>query len=351
MSVALDLGTRQLRSLRCDGNRLLARHCRAAYLVLDDLPLSRKMLERADIAYASGDGSLILMGDAAIEFSPVFGVPCLPIFPNGRIPRDDPPARQALAALVDTLLPEPGEPDETCCVTIPGHSASIDDKPGKSKGREFVSQLVALRGYRPVVANPSLSLILATLAADSFTGIGFDFGAGRCCASLAHRGVELAHVSISAAGDWIDMELARRDGEFCWDRAGSRFCNTQPATRFKESRTTSVVTPSNERETFLAELVRELVTYVIRQAADAFAATAEASGAGSLGKIPVVIGGGTAKLPGFQTLFEQVWAECPSPLAAKEFRLATDSPDTVARGCLIRAEIEASSAGDERHAA
>lgn len=349
MSVALDLGTRCLRSLRRTDDQLSARRCRAEYLVLDDLETVRRLLDRAEVTYACCEGSLMLLGDSAAEYSQVFGTPCSPMFPQGRIPRNDPPARQALAAMVDGLLPDPSQQGEICCMTISG-TMTTDDSPARNKQRhEFLSQLVALRGYAPLIVNSSTSLVLAELGSDSFTGMGFEFGAGSCSASLVRRGFEIAHTSIPAAGDWIDSELARRAGEFCWDRAGIRYLNARQAATWKESVTASIVEPSSDRETFLSDLVRELVAHVIRSANESFAKSIGANE--SLRAIPVVIGGGTSRLPGFQTLFEQIWNESQVAIPAKDFRLAADADYTIARGCLIRAELEATAAKDGKSAA
>jgi hypothetical protein len=349
MTVALDLGTRRLRSLRRQDDKLVARCCQAEYLVLDDIEPVRRLLDRAEVVYAQCDGALMLLGDAASEYSPVFGIPCSPIFPQGRIPRNDPPGRQALAAMVDGLLPEPKHAGELCCMTISGIAANEEFAPANAKRQQLLSQLVTLRGYTPIIVNASTALVLAELPADSFTGMGFEFGAGSCSASLVHRGTEVARVCIPAAGDWIDMELARRAGEVCWERTGNRYLNAPQAAKWKESVSASLLEPSNEREKFLAELVRELVAHVIRCASEAF--TKAIGGRDTLRQVSVVIGGGTAKLPGFQSLFEQIWDESQLPVQAKRFHLAASSDYTVARGCLIRAELEAPAANGDRSAA
>lgn len=349
MSVALDLGTRRLRSLRRLDDQLSARRCRAEYLVLDDLEPVRRLLDRAGVTYACCEGSLMLLGDVAAEYSSVFAVPCSPMFPQGRIPRNDPPARQALAAMVEGLLPDPSQAGEICCMTISGTSTIDDAAPSRNKRHEFLSQLVALRGYSPLIVNSSTSLVLAELGSDSFTGMGFEFGAGSCSASLVRRGFEIAHTTIPAAGDWIDTELARRAGEFCFDRGGNRYLNSQQAASWKESLTASIVEPSSDREKFLSELVRELVAHVIRNAAESFAKSI--GGQEAMRAVPVVIGGGTSRLPGFQAVFEQIWNESQVPLQASEFRLAADADYTIARGCLIRAELETPAAKNGKSAA
>ncbi|MEX2288034.1 MAG: hypothetical protein WD648_13150 [Planctomycetaceae bacterium] len=347
MSIALDAGVRRMRSLYQSGDRLLGRCCRAEYLLLDDVEPMRKLIDRIEIPHARCEDALVLMGDTAADLAPVFGTPCLSLFPNGKIPRDNPPARQILAALIEGLLPEPSDRDEVCCLTIPGNPTGDQGTFGHEY--KFLTHLVSLRGYAPLVATSSMSLVLAELAADSFTGIGFELGAGSCCASLSHRGIEIAHVSVPVSGDWIDTELARREEEYAWDRHGKRHLDTHSAARWKESIAGTVLQPSNDREQFLAELIRELVAYVIEAAAAEFARAIKTKPIRD--RVPIVLGGGTSRLPGFAALFEQALSATSFPLSTGEIRLSGDPKYTVARGSLIRAELESQSRAASRSAA
>ena len=159
MSAALDLGTSRLRSLRHENDRLLARGCRSEYLVMEELPAVRRVLDLANVAYARCEGAVMLLGDCAGEYASIFGVPCHPVFPQGRIPRNDPPARQALAAMIEGLLPDPSEPGEICCMTISGIAANDEGTP-RQKRRYGRSQILALRVFERVGAKgwPGLGL-------------------------------------------------------------------------------------------------------------------------------------------------------------------------------------------------
>jgi hypothetical protein len=65
----------------------------------------------------------------------------------------------------------------------------------------------------------------------------------------------------------------------------------------------------------------------------------------------VVCCGGTAKIRGFGNMLQQMLADAAFPLRVQKVRMVTDSDYTVARGCLIAAEIEEQAASDRRQAA
>jgi hypothetical protein len=347
MSIALDVGVHRLRSLRRQDGRLLGRGCRTLYAALADTQSSRQLLGQMQIPYATCEDNLAVMGDAAAEFSRLFKVPSVSLLANGKLPHDDPPARQIIGSLVEALIPEPRHPNEICCMTLPGISSAQ-----RSAGRrayEFLTRLVKLRGYTPLVLASSMAVILAELVGESFTGIGLSLGAASCKVSLAHRGLELACCSIPVGGNWIDEELALQNNDYAWDTSGNRYLDTESASQWKESLSRSILHPADAREQFLSNLYRELVSHVVTEAARNFATVA------NVGDLPqpvsVVVVGGTARIAGFDKLLEQIWRATPFPLATKEFRVVADSDYTVARGCLINAELEAQTAVGRRSAA
>ena len=67
--------------------------------------------------------------------------------------------------------------------------------------------------------------------------------------------------------------------------------------------------------------------------------------------LPVVVVGGTARIRGFQTLVSRAFAEAQFPLAISQIQLATEDDFTVARGCLINAQLESEVRTEMSHAA
>src|SRR5687768_7787811 len=92
MTVALDVGTSRMRSLRRERGELVGRSVPAAFALVPDEPSSRTLLARSGLAFAAGDGELALVGDAAVLNAAVFGAMPLRLLPGGLLPADDPPA-------------------------------------------------------------------------------------------------------------------------------------------------------------------------------------------------------------------------------------------------------------------
>lgn len=286
MSIALDLGSHSIRSLRPVGRQLHARNCRSVYSILPDNTEQRRLLEKAKIAYAACDDNLILLGEAAEELSRLFQTPCIDLLPGGTVPQSDPVARQIIALFIDALLPAPTMERQICCFTQSGHAraqTSFESRTG------FVAHLIQLRGYVPRPLGAGMALIFAELVQEKFTGIGLALGAAGAEISIAHCGHEIASCSVPRGRVWAD-ELA-----------------TLIATEPRVGRLTQ--------------------------------------------RLSIVCGGGTARTPGFCGLLRQQLYQHRLPVELGDIRLASDSPYTIARGCLINAQLEAADTQPLRRAA
>ncbi len=327
MSTALDVGVHDLRSLRRRHARVLGRRTRSAYAALPDTPSRRRVLERTRIPFAVCEDSLLLMGDHAAEFAGPFQTPCLPLLADGHVPTDDAPARQVLAALVDALLPEPVESDETCCVA---HSGDADDV-------AFLERLLRLSGYHPVVLPRGVAAALSQLGDVAFSGIGIDFGAGSTEVAVVHRGVEIARHVAQRGGNWIDGRLASEIPRFKQENGPDHRVDAETLGQWKADRS-SILEPTDEEGELLGELYTELLSTTIEEAAGAIAGCGELDGLPS--SLHVACVGGVSRVPGFQELLSGVWSRSEFPLSVDRIRLAGDPAYAVARGCLINAELE-----------
>jgi hypothetical protein len=326
-----------MRSLRRRGYRLIARSCRSVYASLSDTSPGRLVLDRLGTPYVVSEGKLVVLGDVVDDVSELFRIPAAPLLPAGRIARDDPPARQITAAVIESLLPPPNREGEYCCVTTTG---VLDNTPeGENEEYGFLRRVIRLRGYQPLAISSATALALAELVEESLTGVGMTFGAAGCEAALVHRGVEIARCTVRRGGDWIDEQLARQDAQYIWDSQGHRYLDVRGARRWKESGAASVLEPMSQRERLLSELFRELIHKVLQTAREAFASASLACEVPQ--PLSAVCSGGTASHPGFRDIVLDVMRTTPLPVDVKEVRVVNDWEYTVARGCLIRAVFEA----------
>ncbi|OYW13601.1 MAG: hypothetical protein B7Z55_16545, partial [Planctomycetales bacterium 12-60-4] len=203
MSIGLDLGSTQFRSLRLHGDRLIGRSCLAQVLSVPDTPAHRRLLDNDGVNYADSHGTLNVMGDAAGEWSRLMSLPARRLLIDGQLPHEDPIARQILSMMVDAVLPLARTPGETCCLTIPGELLPVQSSPE----RDFFLRLVRLRGYTPIVAGQGHSIVLAELEDASLSGLGISLGASISEFSLCRSGREIARCAIPWGSDEIHQRL------------------------------------------------------------------------------------------------------------------------------------------------
>ncbi len=341
MTIALDIGASQLRTLRRDDNRLIARSVDTLYSVLADTPAHRRLLDQAGIPFLLCDRNLVLLSESAEESASLFRVPSRRLLPHGRVPAADPVARQLLACLIEAVLPTAAAGGEICCLAIP---SGIALESGQSHSDvEFYSRIIRLQGYIPKIVPASQSLILAELVDSSFTGIGLIFGASGCEAILAHRGQALCHAQTSFGGDAIDEQLRERN--VAWHppianeaESPAEIIDEITIQKLREAAVPSERAPSASLEHVIAELLRRAGEKLIAAFDTELRRTPKARTVP--GPVAVICAGGLAQTPGFDRLISDVIGQCQLPVACQTPRIADVSARSVLRGLLICGEVE-----------
>ncbi|HUQ68488.1 MAG TPA: hypothetical protein VM165_03130 [Planctomycetaceae bacterium] len=303
MTIGLDLGTTQFRSLRRHHRRLIGRACDAVYTPLADSPAHRRLLDRDGVRYAEGDGDLLIIGPAAAEWSRLLDVAAIPLLPDGRLPEHDACARELLTFTLDAVLPAARLPGEVCCVTIPGELLPVDESPE----RDLILPLIRRRGYEPVVISQGLAIVLAELGASQFSGVGISLGASQCEFALAVSGREVARCTIP----WGSAELL----------AQARSSNPDDESAIHGPLLCD----------FLVELLLEAGDRIGQH--DGFRVLSQ--------PVSLACSGGITQARGFDQILQQAWRRAAWPIRLQSIRIAPDSFYTVARGCLIQALLDA----------
>lgn len=373
MSIALDFGTHRLKCLRRRFEHLVGRNCRTALSVVPNTEASRRILENVNVTYAVCDDNLVVLGDSAIDVSRLIQIPSVSPLPDGHVPKNDPPARQVVLALLNAVLPVPETQGELCCMTVPGGNRQLrrldggirneskqesdkDTDPDAAKSKspsrartkfsasddsddlEFLSHLVRLRGYEPMVINAGMASILANNSDSYFSGLGIDFGASTSDASLAVMSEEIGHCNIRKGGNWIDESLALEFNEFAWDSRGNKYLDTDSIGRWKEELETSILEPTDQRHARLAELYEQLITDVLEQVATEISRVPRMNEVQQPARL--VVCGGAARIKGFDRMLGQVLASMDFPIRIGDVRVAAESDYDVSRGLLINGELE-----------
>ena len=322
MSVGLDLGTTEFRSLRDSGESLIARRCRTSYLVVRDTPGHRRLLANTQARHGTCGSDLVVFGDDASECAAMLDLSVVPLLRDGRLPQGDPVARQILALMVEAILPAAESGAPICCLTVPGGYGL--DADNQSLDVRFLKQLVTLRGYTPQVISSGLAIVLAELASSSFSGLGISLGATNCEFSVVHCGRELARCTI-----------AGRLGEFCDEYLASQ--NTSRAAENSDLLQTSWQRNCTRS---LSEILTEAREKLISE--------------GSIRLIQqpmsIACAGGISQSEGFEQLFLKAWGQSGWPVRIGQTRIANNPGFAIARGGLIKAILESQSTSGRRAA-
>lgn len=315
MSIGLDLGTTEFRSIRDSGGDLIARRCRASYLVVKDSPGHRKLLENTRAIFGTCGDDLVILGDDAIECGAMLGLPAIPLLRDGRLPNSDPVARQILALMAEAILPPATQEREVCCLTVPGGYGLDGDT--QSVDVRFLKQLASLRGYAPQLISSGLAVVLAELAESSFSGLGISLGAVNCEVGVIHCGRELARSTVE--GRLADLE--------------------EPAPTRQQDSSIDVDPNTDEQQRAARERNRlQVLTAILTEAREALVSE------GSIRLIhqPTVIActGGITRSDGFANLFQQAWNQSGWPVRISRIQIASNPRFSVARGGLIKAILE-----------
>lgn len=306
MSIGLDLGSTQFRSLRRSADRLVGRLCRPVYLSLPDHAGIRRLLEREQTPFFVCEDQLIVVSDAAVEWASVLRTPLQRLLPDGQLPAHDPLSRQILTLMLDAVLPPAASPRDVCCLTIPGEL--LPDEAGPE--REFFTRLVTLRGYQTVMIGQGLAVVLSELSDVGLTGIGISLGSSQCEFGLVHCSQELARCAIP----WGSSEL----------------CTSVEGQESSGCHVPEISVPSNLLVDFLVELLLEAGLRIEQH--DGFRLLTQ--------PVTLACAGGITAHPAFDQAWHQAWERAAWPLQVREHRLTRHSTYTVALGCLIQAQLQ-----------
>ena len=326
MNVGLDLGTTQFRSTRTLQGELIVRQCPATYLAVADSAGHQRLIDNTRAQHATCGTDLIVFGDDAIDCAAMLDLPVTPLLRNGKLPSDDPVARQVLALMIDAVLPPADRRTDVCCLIVPGgYHFEANDIPFDVR---FLQQLTTLRGYVPRLISSSQAIVLAELPQASFSGLGISLGAASCEFGVIHCGQELARISIAS-----------------------------PLGELADAFSADSTSPSSERHIFSVDSARQaawehncfrLLVSILNEAREKLA---ESNGIRLLPQSAhVVCAGGITAADGFSKAFEAAWEKAAWPVSAIRIRIASDPTYTIARGALIQAHLENPST-EERSAA
>lgn len=335
MALALDLGSSEFRSLRWESGTLVARRTAAAYTVVDDTLLHRRLFEQMSVPTVRTDSQLLAIGHHAGAISRVLHLPRVHLLSRGEFSVQDPVARQIGQLLLEAVLPVCNSEKEVVYCTLPGMGRTHARRSVRS--RRFFEQLLRLRFAAIREVHPATAVVLAEMSTDGITGFGMSVGSESVSLSLCRSGQpELEWMHPHGARS-IHRAIAHNRHRYQWDAAGDRFLDLRWAEELGRAEGFSIAAPRTGDERLLTEGYGKLLREALR---GFFGILQQCRPAVSQAGLPMVVAGGPTQLPGFADLLCRLLAESPLAGTIRDPRVAALGPYSISRGLLIRAELE-----------
>jgi len=305
---------------------------RAEYAMLPSQDSFRDALADRRIAHAECDDSIVVFGNRAGLVRWLSRKPCAPLFTDGGVPTKDAPARQILHVLTKALLPAAPPKDSVCCVTVPG------GREHKSNA-EFLSRIVAMHGFEPLVVSSAESVLLAAGVDTSFTGVTVVLGAETSEISVCRYGVELASKTIAIGSNWIDSEIARQFQIHVWDEEGECYLDLEATRDWKHDQRIHLRNGVGERDKTLSRLYGSVLNQIATTVRDLLRAPQVQAKLGTE-RLSVICAGGATQVGGFTSALTERFVDHDIASEILSVRMVSDPSNAVVRGLLIYGELE-----------
>ena len=237
-----------------------------------------------------------------------------------------------IQAIIKNLVGTPSYENEVLCFCAPGDPINMDKN--AQFHRSVLTNFISSLGYQAECINEALALIFSECpvmedenepdGVSKFSGLGFSFGAGMANCCLALRQLPLLAFSVAHSGDWIDEEASKVLG-----------CDVSTITKYKEKHFDFTKQTDNLKHMALEVYYKATIENIVKQFASRFDSLEDDEKPSM--PLEIVVGGGTASVPGFVDKFEELIRNIELPFKVKGVRLARNPLYAVSNGCLTKA--------------
>ncbi len=323
MAKGLDIGTMNIISADRDGEDVIFKRQRNAFMKIDSSDLTKNMLDTSKVLYIEDDDGIRLLGEDAFKFATIFEKEARRPMRHGIISPEEKEAIPIMQLIVERTLGEKHTPNEVLYISTPADPIDVDmDVLYHKKTMEALTKRLK---YDTKVIDEGLAVIYSELADYNFTGLGISVGAGLTNVTLAYMASPLMSFSISRGGDWIDEQVAKSTG---------LPKEHVTATKEKISSLSNKVTVGSP-EGALNIYYDALITYVIEHLKKRLAHITPPNVA-----FPVAIAGGSSLPKGFFEMFQNKLKQANLGIDLSKIVKASNPLNSVARGCLIAARTQ-----------
>jgi hypothetical protein len=323
LAKGLDIGTMNIISADRNGEDIVFKRQRNAFMKIDSSDLTKNMLDTSKVLYIEDNDGIRLLGEDAFKFATIFEKEARRPMKHGIVSPQEKEAIPIMQLIVERVIGDAKGSNEILYISTPADPIDVDmDVLYHKKTMEALTNRLK---YDTRIIDEGLAVIYSELADFNFTGLGISVGAGLTNVTLAYMASPLMSFSISRGGDWIDEQVAKSTG-----------LTKEHVTAAKEkisslSNKVSVGSPEGALNIYYDALI----SYVIENLKKKLAHITPPNVA-----FPVAIAGGSSLPKGFFEMFETKMQQAKLGIELSKIVKAKDPLHSVARGCLIAAQTQ-----------
>lgn len=323
--VGLDCGTMNFVSARGSGGNIGIKRIRDAFLDLK--PEHKRMLKLSKTSYVELDGTLLVIGDAALDCANLFNQEARRPMAGGILNAGEVDAQQVIGLMMKEVLGSPRKEGEKCCYSIPATALDVKGS-DVTYHRMILGKILGELGYTAEATNEALAIVFSECVKENFSGIGISYGSGMTNVCLAYNALSALEFSIGKAGDWID------------EGAGKAVQVTKAKMCALKEDGIDINAPGNREQEAVAFFVESLIDYSLKGIIEHFHHVKKEILVPK--PIPIVVSGGTSLAGGFLDKFKARFSalERNFPVTISDIRHAGNPMTAVATGLLMLSQME-----------
>jgi hypothetical protein len=336
-----DVGTHMFVAAKKDGDDIEFTEQVDAFFTMEASDESKYLLEELGVPYVERKNKLSVIGEDARKFANMFKAESRRPLQKGCLNKKDMDALGMLQVIIGKTLGEPEEKNETLKYSVT--STPLGTEMNFEYHKSQLENIFRSLGYDPEPVQEARAIALSELASEKFTGLCISCGAGTTTVYLGHYGIDNPNLqfSVDKGGDWIDTMAADMFEGL-----------TRTKVQTVKEKGFSILEPNKgvdvdelEGQKLLEARAREALSAYYKSYVDnVFRLIKQKFESEQLpefdGSITCVVAGGTSMAGDFIQLAEQALEKYNFGIEIEEVRHAEDAKHTVAKGCLVAAQLE-----------
>ncbi len=320
----LDVGTSRIVLAKPNGEQPTYNIQLNAFISLPYSKMTKTMLEDEGIYHRVDGDEILAFGNRVDEFANMLGGDTRRPMQTGLLNASEPKSKAMMALALEEVCGK-AKKNTKICYSIPSAPSGSDSE--LIFHEHVIKDVLEGLGYEAQAVNEGMAIIYAELADDDLTGIGMSFGGGLCNVSVAYLGLPILNFCTTRAGDYIDESASKVTGQ-----------TTTTVRLHKESNDFRVGQNGvNGIDQALTIYHRDIIKHVVERLEEELNASQRLPR--TLRPLPLIFGGGTAMVKGFDQELKDALRKANLPIEIDEVRQAKTASNTTAKGMLLAAML------------